>query len=236
MIHESSIVLSPVDEEKVDIGPFAYIAKNVVLGNGVTIHPHVVIDEGVVIGDNVEIFPGTYIGKPPKGSAYGKIDCEKVLNVGSGCVIGPNATLYYGDHIGDCTLISDGVTIRERVKIGNHCIVGRNTTINYATVIDDYAKVMDLVHITPKTIIEKYVFIGPGVSTAEDNSFGKIENAVPEGGPIIEENASIGAAAVLLPRVRIGKNSIVGAGAVVTKDVEHDTTVMGVPARNRNLK
>lgn len=233
MIHKSSVILSPVDESKVSIGPFVYIGENVVLGNNVTIHPSVVIEDGAVIGDDVEIFPSAYIGKPPKGSAYGEIKCEKHLRIEKGCVIGPHTTIYYGDHIGECTLISEGVSIRENVSIGNHCIIGRNVTINYGVVIEDFVKIMDLSHLTARSVLRKYAFLAPTVSSAEDNSFGKIPNVLPEGGPIIEENASIGVGAVLLPRVRIGKDSIVGAGAVVTRDVEEGVLVTGSPARKR---
>lgn len=50
-------------------------------------------------------------------------------------------------------------------------------------------------------------------------------------GPIIEDDAAIGAGATILPGVRICAGSIVGAGAVVTKDVPPKTLVIGIPAR-----
>ncbi len=50
-------------------------------------------------------------------------------------------------------------------------------------------------------------------------------------GPIIEENAKIGANATILPGITIGKNSIVGAGSVVTKDVPPNCVVAGNPAK-----
>jgi acetyltransferase-like isoleucine patch superfamily enzyme len=50
-------------------------------------------------------------------------------------------------------------------------------------------------------------------------------------GPILEEGAIIGANSTLLPGVRIGKNALVGAGSVVTKDVEANAVVVGNPAK-----
>jgi acetyltransferase-like isoleucine patch superfamily enzyme len=50
-------------------------------------------------------------------------------------------------------------------------------------------------------------------------------------GPVIEMGASIGANATILPGIKIGKGAIVGAGAVVTKDVPSRTIVTGVPAK-----
>jgi maltose O-acetyltransferase len=48
---------------------------------------------------------------------------------------------------------------------------------------------------------------------------------------VIEDNVWIGGAAILLPGVRVGQNAVVGAGAVVTRDVPADTVVAGNPAR-----
>ena len=50
-------------------------------------------------------------------------------------------------------------------------------------------------------------------------------------GPIIEDNVAIGIGAIILPSIRIGEGSIVGAGAVVTKDVPKKRLIMGVPAK-----
>jgi acetyltransferase-like isoleucine patch superfamily enzyme len=56
-------------------------------------------------------------------------------------------------------------------------------------------------------------------------------------GPTIEDNVAVGVGAVILPKVTIGKGSLVGAGAIVTRSVEPRTLVMGVPARRmRNLE
>ena len=68
--------------------------------------------------------------------------------------------------------------------------------------------------------------------TTNDNSMGRSEDAVEHlAGPVIEDDVTVGAGANLLPGVRIGRNAIVGAGAVVTKDVPAGKVVMGVPAK-----
>lgn len=229
----NSIVLSEVGPT-VSVDPFVYIDKNVKIGERVKIHAHVTIAEGVEIGDDVEIFPGAYIGKPPRGPRLeSAAHFGKKVVIGKQSVIGPNAIIYYGDCVGERTLIGDGVSIRENVVIGNGCIIGRNATINYATVIGENVKVMDLAHITANMQIGDNAFIGPHVCCADDNKFGKDKNESPEeiGGAIVGEDANIGEAAVLLPCVKIGKRATVAAGAVVTHDIEADSTVMGIPAR-----
>ena len=53
---------------------------------------------------------------------------------------------------------------------------------------------------------------------------------------ILEDDCWIGAGAIILPGVKIGKMAIVGAGAVVTKDVPDNTTVVGIPAKKIEIK
>lgn len=234
MISDHVVMMSEVANEDVEIAPFVYIEKNVTIGHRVKIHPHVTISEGVEIGDDVEIFPGAYIGKIPKGPALGSnTQYDKKLVIEKGCIIGPNAVLYYGDHIGAYSLIGDNVSIRENVTIGEQCIIGRSATINYAVSIGKKVKIMDLAHITAHTVIHDSAFVGPHVCTADDNQFGKNdkEDAALIGGAEIGENANIGLGALLLPKTKVGENVVVGAGSVVTRNVEADTVVMGIPAR-----
>jgi acetyltransferase-like isoleucine patch superfamily enzyme len=210
------------------------IHKNVTIGNNVIIHPFVVIEEGVTIGDRTEIFPGTHIGKKPKGAGATARDItfEAKVNIGSECAIGPNAIIYYDVEIGNNTLIGDGASIREQSSVGNHCILSRYVTLNYNASIGNHTKIMDQTHITGNCNIGNNVFISVLVSTVNDNIV--VEGKYDENrifGPTIEDNASIGAGAILLPAVRIGEGSFVGSGALVTKDVPPHVLVLGIPAK-----
>lgn len=233
MISKLSEIHSDINENDVEIAAFVYVGENVKLGKNVVIHPNVVIECGAEIRDNVEIFPGAYIGKKPKGKSLAtKNKVENRCFIDSGTVIGPNAIVYLGDYIGENNMIGDGVSIRENVIIGNNCIIGRNATINYGTKIGNSVKIMDLAHVTAKVIIHDYAFIGPHVCMADDNGFGKNEvDSANAGGAEIFENANLGEGVLLLPNVKIGENAIVGAGAVVTKDVEANSVFMGMPAK-----
>src|SRR5262249_45675171 len=152
--------------------------------------------------------------------------------IGSNVSIGPNAIVYYDVEIGNNTLLGDGASIREKCRIGSFCIISRYVTLNYNSKVGDNTKIMDQTHITGNCIIGNNVFISTMVGTANDNHGGKKgykEEIIK--GPIIEDGAFVGVGASLLPGIRIGKNSIVGAGAVVTKNVEPNNTVLGIPAK-----
>lgn len=234
MISDKAVVLTDKIGEGTVVHEFAVVRKEVSIGNNVVIHPHVVIENGVTIGNNVEIFPGTYIGKVPKGAgALARIpEFETFVEIGADCSIGPNAIIFYDVRVGNNTLIGDGASIRERSRIGSFDIIGRYVTVNYNTVINDRVKVMDHSWLAGNMKIGKGVFISGCVATANDNAIGRLgfdEDRIV--GPYIEDGAAIGLGALLLPGTHIGKSAIVGAGAVVTKDVPPYAVVMGVPAK-----
>jgi acetyltransferase-like isoleucine patch superfamily enzyme len=80
--------------------------------------------------------------------------------------------------------------------------------------------------------IGRNVFIGPNVVFTDDpHPMGCPHYKECKGGPIVEDLARIGANCTILPGVRIGRNSLIGAGSVVVKDVPEDSVFAGSPAR-----
>jgi len=224
-----------------NISKTAIIRDGVKIGNNVTIRDFVILYPGTVIGDNVDIMEGAIIGRIPKGAkATSRKTIEEYKNVfiGDFSVISPHVVIYTDVKIGQGTLIGDGASIREQCEIGDYCIVSRMVTVNYNTKIGNHTKIMDNTHITGNMIIGNNVFVSVLVATTNDNNIGAKgydESLIK--GPTIEDNVMIGAGANLLPGIRIGKGSIVGASALVTKDVIRYTVVMGIPAKFvRNLE
>lgn len=108
-------------------------------------------------------------------------------------------------------------------NVGFNIKLGKNIFINHSCIILDLGGVE----------IKDNVLIGPRVNISSETHPLDPENRrvlVPKK-VIIEENVWIGAAATILPGITIGKNSIVAAGAVVTKDVPSNVIVAGVPAK-----
>lgn len=211
------------------------IYGNAIIEEGVILHDYIVIYPNVVIKKGAEIFDHCVLGKVPKapGCTSRKISAEFTATViGENTILSPGCIVYAGTEIGHNTLLGDNCSIREECKIGNNCIVSRNVSVNYNTVIGDRTKIMDNSHITGDAVIEDDVFISVLVSTSNDNTMGReAYNEDHVKGPHIKRKSTIGAGANILPNVVVGENSIVGAGALVTKDVPDNKVVMGIPAR-----
>lgn len=233
MISQHAIVLTKTLGANVTVAEFAVIREGVSIGNNVRIHPHVVINTNVAIGDNVEIFPGAVIGKGPANPAA--LSRQPVWRehtiIGSGSSIGPHAIIYYDVQIGANTLIGDGASVREQSRIGSYCVVSRYVTLNYNVIIGDRTKILDFSHITGNTIIGNDVFISFSVTTTNDNALGSEPYSESMRGPVIMDKARIGAGAILLPGVVVESDSIIAAGAVVTRNVKSGTMAVGIPAR-----
>jgi UDP-2-acetamido-3-amino-2,3-dideoxy-glucuronate N-acetyltransferase len=148
------------------------------------------------------------------------------------CVIAPdvklgrNVVIYnfvnlYGCEIGDDTRIGSFVEIQKGARVGRNCKVSSHTFICEGVTIEDE------------------VFIGHGVIFIND----KRPRATNQSGALqtdadwevvattVKRGASIGSGVTILCGVTIGERALVGAGAVVVKDVPADSTVAGIPAR-----
>ena len=121
--------------------------------------------------------------------------------------------------------IEPGAFIRDQVEIGNNCIIMMGAVINIGAAIGDGTMIDMGAILGGRATVGTNCHIGAGAVLA-----GVIEP--PSATPVIvEDDVLIGANAVVLEGVRIGKGSVVAAGAVVTKDVAPYTVVAGTPAK-----
>lgn len=133
--------------------------------------------------------------------------------------------------IGSGTRVWQFVVILRGARIGADCNICAHTLIEGDVIIGDRVTVKSGVFLWDGTRIEDDVFIGPNATFTNDLM--PRSKVYPEAfsGIIVRRGASIGANATLLPGITIGEFAMVGAGAVVTKDVEAHSVVVGNPAR-----
>lgn len=144
-----------------------------------------------------------------------------------------------GARIGDDTKIWHQAQVRTRAELGKRCIVGKGVFIDFDVKIGDDCKFQNYACVYHGVELGRGVFVGPHAVFTNDMrpratnpDFGMLKDGDWEvGTTTVGEGCAIGANSTILPNVTIGKWAMVGAGAVVTRDVAAYALVVGSPAR-----
>lgn len=141
--------------------------------------------------------------------------------VDNGAIIGEGTKIWHWSHI------MPGAVIGKDCVIGQNCFIASKAKIGNGVHIQNNVSVYDMV------ILEDDVFCGPSmVFTNVINPRAFVHRDISEYKPtVVKKGASIGANAVIVCGVTIGQYAMIGAGAVVTKDVPDYALVYGNPAR-----
>ena len=182
---------------------------------------------GVQLGPQSIIEDYCVIGVPPRGASEGEM--ETVL--GSEAYLRSHTVIYAGNVIGNGFQTGNKVNIREWNRIGDNVSVGTLSVIEHHVEIGNNVRIHSQAFIPEFSVLEDDAWIGPNVVLT--NAKYPLSRGVKESlkGPRIKRGAKIGANATILPGVVIGENALVGAGAVVVKDVPDGVVVAGNPAR-----
>jgi UDP-2-acetamido-3-amino-2,3-dideoxy-glucuronate N-acetyltransferase len=141
--------------------------------------------------------------------------------------------------LGDSTTVWELAQIREGARLGTGCIVGRGAYVGTGVQIGDNVKLQNYALVYEPAVLGNGVFVGPAAVLTNDEFPRSVD---PEGNlkrgsdwhavaVTVGDGASIGARAVCVAPVTIGRWALVAAGAVVTRDVADYALVVGVPAR-----
>jgi len=170
-----------------------------------------------------QLDPRAVVGELP-----GRKIADLTLSIGPHAIIRSFSVIYAGSRIGAHLETGHGAVIREENRIGDDFSIWNNSTVDYGCVIGSRVRVHTGVYIAQFTVIEDDVFLAPGVMIANDRH--PICRDCMRG-PTIKRAARVGINATLLPEIVVGEAALVGAGAVVTRDVPARAVVVGNPAR-----
>ncbi len=189
-----------------------YISEQANIGRDTVIYPNVTIEGETLIGDGCTIRSGTRITNSHIGRGVAILDNCVITDseISNDCTVGPFAHL------------RGKAKMEEKSKVGNFVELKK-------TILGRGSKASHLTYLGDATIGEK-TNIGAGTITCNYDGVNKHATN-------IGNNVKIGSDTMLIAPVKVGDNSITGAGSVVTKDVPNDSLVVGAPAKvKRNLK
>ncbi|GAC1498652.1 MAG: acyltransferase [Vulcanimicrobiaceae bacterium] len=155
-------------------------------------------------------------------------------------IVHSSALVEAGATIGDESRVWHDAHVRTRATIGARCIVGKGVFIDTDVRIGDDCKLQNYACVYHGTALGRGVFVGPHVvftndrrPRATDPSFAPLRDGDwVVGETTVADGAALGANSTILPGIRIGTWAMIGAGAVVTRDVAAYSLVVGSPARH----
>lgn len=213
--------------ERVFIGHNCIIEPDVVIGDDCYIDNNTIIRSGVSIGSHSNVGANCIIGEYWMDFWGDHKSHNRPLTIGTNALIRSGSIIYAGSDIGDHFQTGHQVTIREKAHIGNHVSIGTLSDIQGNCYIGNYVRLHSNVHIGQLSRIDDCVWIFPYVVLTNDPT-PPTEDLV---GVHIRSFAIVATGALLMPGVEVEGDSLIGAGAVVTKNVPRYSVVVGSPGR-----
>jgi len=221
----------------------AFVDEFIVIGKGVTIEKDVYISKGVKIYGKTTIKSGTYIGENCVIGHFQRLMLKEIIDnkqpftefegpevvIEKNCIIRAGSIIYSDVYIGANCQTGHNVLIREKTKIGDFSLIGTNCIIDGNVTIGTNANIQTGVYIPMQCTIGDDVFMGPYSKLTNDKYM--IRKDFDLIGPTIEDTVSLGANSVIFPGIILKKGTIVGAGAIVTKNTEEGDIIVGNPAK-----
>jgi acetyltransferase-like isoleucine patch superfamily enzyme len=204
------------------IHPTAILEPGSQLGSGVRVGEFSIIRAGVEIGANSTIGAFCELG-------HGAQSNNSELRIGENSRIRSHSVIYLGSTFGPGLSTGHGVVIREGTSAGEGLSAGTSSDIQGDCKIGNFVRLHSNVHVSMKTTMGDYVWLYPGVVLTNDPRPPSDELK----GTTIGDFAVVAVGVTVLPGVTVGRESLIAAGSVLTRDAEEGGLYSGNPARFR---
>jgi acetyltransferase-like isoleucine patch superfamily enzyme len=205
------------------------IAAGVEIGNRVTLR-NCILREGVRIEENCIVGYGNITGGfSHKLEGYRQ---KSPAILGEETLVRPGSVLYQAVEIGKNCWINHMVMLREHTHVGDRTSIGTMSDSEGYNVIGSHVSIHSQVQLCARLTIEDYVFIAPMTVFANGSPMNYARNFESvEQAATVRFGAQIAVNCVIMPRVEVGYESVVGPSSLVSQDVPDLSMVMGYPAR-----
>lgn len=205
----------------IKIHPTAIVEDGAEIASGVEIGAFTIVRKGVRIGENSVVGSFCELGIPTKLSK------SDFLEIGQNSNIRSHSVFYLGSSFGNDLTTGHHVTIRENTLAGTNFRVGTLSDIQGDCEIGNYVRFHSNVHIGKGSIVKDFVWIYPYVVLTND-PHPPSETCL---GVTVGKYSVIATMTTVLPGIKIGEGSLVGAHSLVNREVPANTISAGVPAR-----
>jgi len=189
--------------------------------------PTAMLYPGVELAGDCQVGDFVLLGVPARGRQAGAVPTR----IGPGAVIRSHGVIYDGVRIGEGFQCGHGCLIREDCAIGSHVSIGSHSVVEFQVRIADRVRIHSQAFIPEYTLLEEGCWIGPRVVITNAKYPAGRDTKGHLAGVTVGRRAKVGANATILPGVCLGEGCLVGAGAVVVRDVPAGAVVVGNPAR-----
>src|SRR5207247_1432193 len=165
--------------------PGLVLSPAATVGRDVRFGAHVVVHEGVVLGDGCVVQDHAVLGKPPARGAHAGADMPGLV-LGAGVSVGAAAVVFTG------TTIGDGA-------VGGETLVGRGTTVDNDVRVGARVSIQTGVYLTAWSVVEDDAFLGPSVTTTNDDTMARHERGRALRGATLRRACRVGGGTVLVP-------------------------------------
>jgi acetyltransferase-like isoleucine patch superfamily enzyme len=177
-----------------------------------------VLGSGCRIAPTIRIVPSD-----DDGREFGPVE------IGEGTIVRDGVILSTGARIGSRVLVGHNCVLRRSVQIGDDCVISHLVCFQHDVRIGSRVRISSLTHLTGGSLIEDDVQIGAGVTTVDDNAM-EWPHPTTLIGSVFRQGCRIGSGATILGGVEIGRNTLIGAGSVVTRTIPENVVAFGNPA------
>ena len=191
------------------------------IGKNSQIAKTAIIYDNVIIEDNVTISDYCIIGLNPKNEVNKKLTIKKNTKINT------HSTIYIGSEIGENNVIGHNVLIREGTILGQNVQVGSYSDIEGYCSVGNYSKLHSCVHVGQHSNIMSFVYIFPYVILTND----PVPPSDIRSGVTLEPFSIICTRSTILPGIKIGFSSFIGANSLVNIDVGAEKVGSGNPFR-----